>query len=182
MSYTDEILQFNRQFVAEQKYEPYLTTKYPNKHIAVLSCMDTRLTELLPAALNCKNGDIKIIKNAGGVISHPFGSVVRSLLVAIYELDVHEILVIGHYDCGMQNTGPTEMIEKMKQRGIQQQEIDFIRYCGIDLDRWLQGFADPRESVQASVDILRMHPLIPKDVLITGFVMDPATGRLDPLD
>lgn len=67
----DEILQFNREFVANKGYEPFVTTKYPHKKIAILSCMDTRLTALLPAALGIKNGDIKLIKNAGGIISHP---------------------------------------------------------------------------------------------------------------
>ena len=62
--------------------------------------MDTRLTELLPAALGIHNGDVKIIKNAGAVISHPFGSVIRSLLVAIIELGVEEVMVIAHSDCG----------------------------------------------------------------------------------
>lgn len=33
--------------------------------------MDTRLVELLLAALGLKNGDVKMIKNAGGVITHP---------------------------------------------------------------------------------------------------------------
>ena len=61
--------------------------------------MDTRLTELLPAALGIKNGDVKIIKNAGAIISHPFGSVIRSLLVAIYELGVYEVMIFGHTDC-----------------------------------------------------------------------------------
>lgn len=56
--------------------------------------MDTRLTELLPAALGIRNGDVKIIKNAGGVISHPFGSVIRSLMVAIYELGVKELWLL----------------------------------------------------------------------------------------
>lgn len=69
----DEILEFNKQFVANKGYEKYITNKYPDKKIAILSCMDTRLTELLPAALGIKNGDVKMIKNAGGVISHPFG-------------------------------------------------------------------------------------------------------------
>ena len=80
-------------------YEPYLTSKYPDKKLAILTCMDTRLIELLPAALGLKNGDAKIIKNAGGVITHPYGSVaVRSLLVAIIELGVEEVMVIGHTD------------------------------------------------------------------------------------
>ena len=98
-----EILEYNKQFVEEKKYEKYKTSKYPDKKIAILSCMDTRLTELLPAALGIKNGDVKIIKNAGGVVSHAFGSVVRSLLVAIFELGVEEIMVIGHTDCGVQH-------------------------------------------------------------------------------
>ena len=80
----DEILKFNREFVAGKGYEKFVTNKYPDKKIAILSCMDTRLTELLPAALGVKNGDVKMIKNAGGIISHPFGSVIRSLLVAIF--------------------------------------------------------------------------------------------------
>lgn len=82
----EEILAYNKQFVENKGYESYITNKYPDKKIAILSCMDTRLTALLPAALGIKNGDVKMIKNAGGVISHPFGSVIRSLLVAIFEL------------------------------------------------------------------------------------------------
>lgn len=58
----DEILEFNKQFVANKGYEKYITNKYPDKKIAILSCMDTRLTELLPAALGIKNGDVKMIK------------------------------------------------------------------------------------------------------------------------
>ena len=87
----EEIIAFNKQFVENKGYEKYITNKYPDKKLAILSCMDTRLTELLPAALGLRNGDAKIIKNAGAVISHPFGSVIRSLLVAIYELGVEAV-------------------------------------------------------------------------------------------
>ena len=61
MSMIDEILAFNKEFVAGKGYEKYITNKYPDKKIAILSCMDTRLTELLPAALCIKNGDVKMI-------------------------------------------------------------------------------------------------------------------------
>ena len=63
----EDILKYNKEFVEKKAYEPYLTSKYPDKKLAILTCMDTRLTELLPAALGIKNGDAKIIKNAGGV-------------------------------------------------------------------------------------------------------------------
>lgn len=62
----DEILQCNKDFIANKVYEKFFTSKFPNKKVAVISCMDTRLTELLPAALGLKNGDAKIIKNIEG--------------------------------------------------------------------------------------------------------------------
>jgi hypothetical protein len=56
----------------------------------VVTCMDTRLTTLLPAALSIKPGDAKIIKNAGAIVSHPFGGIMRSVIVALYELKADE--------------------------------------------------------------------------------------------
>ena len=43
----DELLKFNREFVKSKGYERFITNKYPDKKIAIVSCMDTRLTELL---------------------------------------------------------------------------------------------------------------------------------------
>ncbi len=182
MSRVDDILEFNRCFVENKGYEKFNTTKYPNKKIVILSCMDTRLTGLLPAALNLQNGDVKMIKNAGALITNPFGSVMRSLLVAIYELGVDEILVINHYDCGMQGINPKAIIQKMLERGIDSKELEFLHYLGIDIDKWLQGFDDPHISVKETVKMIRMHPLVPKDVSVSGFLIDPVTGKLDLIE
>ena len=57
----EDILAYNKRFVAEKGYEKYITNKYPDKKIAILSCMDTRLTALRPASLGIKNGDVKMI-------------------------------------------------------------------------------------------------------------------------
>ncbi len=174
----EEMLAYNKQFVAEKRYEQYAASKYPNKKIAILTCMDTRLVELLPAALGLKNGDVKIIKNAGGVVTNPFGSVIRSLLVAIIELGVEEIMVIGHTDCGVQHIDSEQMIEHMKQRGISQESIDLMKYCGIDFARWLAGFDTVEQSVTDTVETIRNHPLMPRDVRIGGYVIDTDTGAL----
>ena len=58
----DTMLEFNKGFVERKEYEAYRTDKLPDKKLAVLSCMDTRLTSLLPAALNFKNGDVRLLK------------------------------------------------------------------------------------------------------------------------
>ena len=81
----DEILDYNRRFVEEHHYKPYETSKYPDRKIAILTCMDTRLTHLLPAAMGLKNGEVKLIKNAGGIVFSPYDTTVRSLLIAILD-------------------------------------------------------------------------------------------------
>ena len=174
----EQIVEYNKKFVENKGYEPYLTSKYPNKKLAVLTCLDTRLTELLPAALGLKNGDAKIIKNAGGVITHPYGSVVRSLLVAILELGVEQVMVIGHTDCGVQGMDGNELLEELVERGIDKEHIDIVRHSGIDLEKWLGGFESVEKSVEETVHTLKAHPLMPKDIEIKGFIMDSETGEL----
>jgi carbonic anhydrase len=182
MSTIDEILAHNKTFVEEKGYLKYSTDKYPDKKLAIVSCMDTRLTELLPAALGLKNGDAKIIKNAGGVISHPFGSVIRSLLVAVFELGVKTIMVVGHSNCGAQHMNSDDMICHMLNAGISQDHIDMMHYCGIDFETWLQGFDDGEESVRATVRTIAHHPLIPETITVRGFIIDSTTGKLTPVE
>ena len=138
------------------------------------------LPELLPAALGIRNGDVKMIKNAGGMITGPFDSAVRSLLVGIIELGVEEVMVIGHTDCGVAHINADMMIRHLIQRGISQDHIDMMRYCGIDFEAWLRGFDCVENSVAETVDLLRNHPLMPADVTIRGYVINTETGELTP--
>ena len=177
----EEILKYNREFVEREGYRQFETSKYPDKKIAIVTCMDTRLTHLLPAALGIKNGDVKMIKNAGGTITNPFDSTVRSLLVAIYELGVNEIMVIGHTGCGVQGMNAEEMLHLMRQRGIDEEHISLMRHCGIDLDSWLHGFDDTDAAVLETVDLIANHPLVPKDIRVAGYIIDSTTGELSPL-
>lgn len=178
----DKIIEFNKQFVASKSYEQYITDKYPNKRLAVLSCMDTRLTELLPAALGLKNGDAKIIKNAGGLVISAFDSAIRSLIVAVYELGVNEIMVVAHSNCGACHMSFEHFHHEMLARGISDQTLDTIRKCGINLNAWLEGFKDTPESVRRTVETIKTHPLMPKDIIVRGFIIDSETGELSEIE
>ena len=175
MNTIDSILQFNRQFVVSKGYEPYLTDKFPAKKLAVLSCMDTRLTVLLQEALGLKNGDAKIIKNAGAVIPSPWDSAMQSLIVAVYELGVEEIMVVAHTDCGACNMSFGHFREEMLKRGIPEANL---QRTDVNLDRWLEGFHDTEASVRATVEAIAHHPLMSADITVRGFIMETLTGEL----
>ena len=175
MKTIDEIIRFNRDYVEAKAYEPHLTDKYPDRKLAVLSCMDTRLSVLLQEALGLKNGDAKIIKNAGAVIPTPWDSAMRSLIVAVYELGVEEIMVVAHSGCGACHMSFGHFRKEMLERGVP--EANLVR-DDIDLDAWLEGFHDPETSVRNTVASIKEHPLMPATITVRGFIMDSATGEL----
>ena len=181
MSLLKDILAHNAEFVRRKEYEPFLTDRFPDKKLVVLTCMDTRLIELLPHAMNLRNGDAKVIKNAGAIVSHPFGSVMRSILVAVYELRVAEVAVVGHYGCGMTGLSCDRILEKAISRGVPPQTLQILQNAGLDLPNWLKGFNSPEDGVRQSVETIRKHPLLPKDVPVHGLMISPETGKLDLL-
>ncbi|MEK3890265.1 beta-class carbonic anhydrase [Bacillus sp. FSL K6-3431] len=179
MSLLTEILDHNKIFVEEKLYEQYATTKFPDKKLVILTCMDTRLVELLHKAMNMKNGDVKVVKTAGAVVKNPFGSIMRSILIAVYELKADEVYVVGHHDCGMSAIESDHMLETMAKRGVPEETFDIIKNSGIKLDQWLEGFDSVEDSVKHSVGMIQSHPLMVSDVPIHGLVIDPVTGELD---
>lgn len=179
MSKINHLLSHNRTFVRKKRYRDFVTDRFPDKRMVILTCMDTRLTELLPKALNLRNGDAKIIKNAGAIVSHPFGSVMRSILVAVYNLKADTILVIGHHDCGMTGLKAGTILKQAPKRGIRKKDIEAISQLGVNLENWLTGFRNVRTGVKQSIAIIKAHPLLPPKVKVRGFIMHPKTGQLE---
>jgi carbonic anhydrase len=182
MSLISEMLEHNAGFVERREYEAYQTTQFPNKKLVVVTCMDTRLGELLPKAMNLRNGDVKMIRVAGAVVLHPFGSVMRSILIAVYNLDAQEIAVVGHHDCGMVDLNSRVILEKAQREGISEDVLKTLDHSGIELAKWLSGFSRVEEGVRASVKTIRNHPLLPRRIAVHGMVMHPQTGKLDLLE
>ncbi|MFD1019164.1 beta-class carbonic anhydrase [Thalassobacillus hwangdonensis] len=182
MSVIDSILEHNKKFVEERGFEAYETTKFPDKKLVILTCMDTRLIELLPKAMNISNGDAKVVKNAGAILTDPFDSVMRSIIVALYELQADEVAVVGHYGCGMTGMNATPVVEKALDQGMEKSTLESLEYAGVDVEKWLKGFDDVEVSVKNSVDLIRRHPFLPKGTPVHGLVISPETGELTVVD
>lgn len=179
MRLLDTLLENNEKFVENKDYLNYQTSKTPDKKVLIVSCMDSRLTELTYKALGLKNGDIKQVKNAGAMITHPYGSTMRSILVAVYMLGVEEVIIMGHNDCGFGALKPEPILKEMHARGVSEEVINTLMHSGIDVVDWLQGFDSVEESVEENIKIVKQHPLMDKNVPVHGLVMDLGTGAVE---
>src|ERR1700757_2601241 len=102
MSIIDEALKANegysRSFKLGQLPMP------PAKKLAIVACMDARLT--VEPALGLNTGDAHIIRNAGGIVTD---DAIRSLLVSHYLLGTQEFMIINHTDCGLMKATEAEL-------------------------------------------------------------------------
>lgn len=179
MSKLEQIMEYNKNFINNKDYEKYVTTKIPKKKMVILSCMDTRLTELLPKAMNIKNGDAKIIKDAGATVMHHFGGIMRSILVAVYEFGVEDVFVVGHHGCGMSNLDTTDLVNKMMEMGIKKETLLTLNNGGINVESWLHGFESVEVSIKESVSMIKSHPLLPQNIKVHGLIMNSETGEIE---
>jgi len=140
----------------------------PKKKLAIVTCMDTRLVNFLSEKLGIAQGDAKVIKNAGNIITE---DVIRSLVVAVYLLDVEDIMIVGHTDCGMAAADFEIVKKKMVERGA---NPNFTP----DFEAWLGRMHCEETNVVEGVELLKNHPAFPKDINIDGYIMDIETGDL----
>jgi len=180
MSVLKDILAANEAFCAappiDYTREDVKASKLPQKQVAIITCMDTRLVNFLEPALGIQRGEAKVIKTAGNSVTGVFDGVIRSLMVCVYELGVKEILVIGHHECGMAKTTSQSLTEAMLSRGVPKEAVHMIAK---ELREWADEFQHPEQNVRDTVEAIRLNPLIPADVPVHGLIFHPRTGKLD---
>src|ERR1700684_397059 len=108
MSVIDEVLAANE--IYSRTHELRKLTPRPERKLAVLTCMDTRLSI---RTLGLSTGDAHIIRNAGGIVTE---DTLRSLVVSHYLLGTEQIMVINHTDCGLMLTTEQDLRARIQNR------------------------------------------------------------------
>lgn len=158
MSEIDDLVAHNRAYVARHGHRVLPTA--PRRHLAVLTCMDSRLD--LFGALGLDLGEVHLIRNAGGQATE---DAVRSLLLSQRLLGTRSVMVIHHTRCGLEN----------------QVEEDLGAELGATIGQRppfrLGAFRDVDEDVRATVAALAASPFVDNTEL-RGFVFDVDDGVL----
>ena len=158
MSAIDELLSHNRSYVKTHGHRELPTA--PRLHLAVLTCMDSRLD--LFGALGLDLGEVHLMRNAGGIASD---DAVRSLLLSQRLLGTRAVMVIHHTRCGLETFDEETLHEEITST------------LGARPPFRLGAYLDVEEDVRATVATLRSSPFI-DDTEIRGFVFDVDDGEL----
>ena len=164
MSVIEDVLAANE--IYSRTHELRSLTPRPARKLAVLTCMDTRLSI---RTLGLQEGDAHIIRNAGGIVTDDS---LRSLVISHYLLGTEEIMVINHTDCGLMHATEDELRTRIQNRTGTAAVAPAFFYA----------FQNIEENVRHQLQKLRTHPWIPASVAVRGFVYDVTSGHLREIE
>jgi carbonic anhydrase len=130
--------------------------------LAVVTCMDSRISPL--DMLGLTPGDAKILRNAGARVTD---DVLRTLVLAVYLLEVSRVLVVAHTDCRMTKVTDEEVHQEILARGVDTRSLEF------------RTTRDQRAELLGDVQKIRSSPYLPPDLAVGGCIYDVATGLIE---
>jgi carbonic anhydrase len=150
-----------------------------NRRLWVLACMDERLP--VNEALGIRDGDAHVFRNAGGLVTD---DALRSAMLTTHFFDTREIIVINHTECGMMTATGAYLTEALRAKGIDPDSVPIdpalpeLKLAPGAFSKWIRMFANVDETCVEQVELLRQSPLIPKEIVIHGYVWEVETMSL----
>jgi carbonic anhydrase len=175
----DEVLKANSEYASSFGDKATLGMP-PKRRFAILTCMDARLDPAKYAGL--AEGDAHVIRNAGGRASD---DAIRSLVISYKLLGTKEWFVVHHTDCGME-TFTDDVMRGLLRNSLRTAQFKDGKWVdpGMNEGRvegeyidWLT-IGNLERSVVDDVRHIRMHPLVPQDIPIYGYIFDVKSGQL----
>jgi carbonic anhydrase len=161
MSVIDHALKANRNYA--KKYDPKLGGR-PTPKIAVVTCMDPRLSDL-PGILGLSHADLDVIRTGGPAVTE---DVLGELVVSTRIIGAKEIMLLNHTGCGFTTFTDDELNTKLATSTGDPSPAP-MRFF---------SYKDPEQNTREQIEKVRSHPWIAKDVPVRGFIFDVETGLL----
>ena len=161
VSIIDRALKANEQYA--RTYDRS-TGGHPHPKIAIVTCMDPRLSDL-ERILGLKNADMDVIRTGGPAVTD---DVLGELIVSTRVLGSKEIMLLNHTGCGFTTFTDDELNEKLSA----------LTGDATPSPMRLFSYKDPETHTKEQIVRVRSHSWIAKDVPVRGFIFDVDTGRL----
>src|SRR3954471_24300618 len=159
MSIIDNAVEANRRYA--KTHDP-AAAKRPAPKIAVVTCMDPRLSDL-PAILGLPHADIDVIRTGGPAVTE---DVLGELIVSTRVLGTTEIMLLNHTGCGFTTFTDPELNARLSALtgDASPAPMRFFSY------------KDPEQNTREQMVKVRSHPWIAKEVPVRGVIFDVETG------
>nr|WP_309100628.1 carbonic anhydrase [Fredinandcohnia onubensis] len=152
------------------------------KKTLFITDMESGLEPILQEETNVQPENMLMIQSYGPLISHPFGEIMRSIILAIYQENVEEIFVVGTTN---KHNNLDDAQRQLKLPAVNKiimddkiKTVDYLfknvkpEFVEASVSDWLDGSGNDAECIKKSIEKIRQHPLVPPYVKIHSLVVN----------
>lgn len=140
---------------------PDISSAIPSKHLAIVTCMDSRIDTFRIFGL--RPGEAHILRNAGGLVTE---DMLRSLVLSQRLLKTREVILMHHTKCGLHGTDETQFAAEIAAEIGEPPPYAFGAFTDLD------------EAVRRAIARVREHAFLPHRGHVSGYVYDVDDGSL----
>ncbi len=154
-----------------------------NRRLWICACMDERLPLDDALGIRGDRGDAHVFRNAGGLIT---ADAIRSAMLSCRFFGTTEIVIVNHTECGMMAARAQTLVAALEAQGLNLDDLQLepglpeLKLEKGSLAKWLKTFENVDEVCALQVEYVRNHPLIPKEVSVSGWIWEVESARLRP--
>ena len=157
------------------------------KKVLFVMGIDHNLVRLLNEETNLNKENMMIMQRYHPVISHPFDDLMRDIIIAVYQENVEEIVVVYTNDDQQNTQDILNKLVKTKELTDKIQTLDYLfkntkpEFPKSKVSEWLQGGKTLTEEVQKTVNMIRHHPLLPSDIKVKELFIEQENEKLSEM-
>lgn len=109
---------------------------------------------------------------------------IRSAMLTCNFFGTKEIVILQHTQCGMLSANALDLEKAFRAKGIDTDNIALdptlpeLKLEKGAFAKWIGMMDDVDETCMKTVETFKNHPLIPKDVVVSGWIWEVETRRL----
>ena len=171
-----------KHFDARRHYGP---DGHNDKSLWVLACMDERLPVDQALGIHADSpvggGDAHLFRNAGGIVTD---DAIRSAMLTCNFFGTKEIVIVQHTQCGMLSANASDLEQAFRDKGIDPDAISLdptlpeLTLEKGSFAKWIGMMDDVDKACIKTIETFKNHPLITKDVVVSGWIWEVETSRL----
>ncbi|MFD2214747.1 hypothetical protein [Metabacillus endolithicus] len=150
--------------------------------VLIITGFNSSLHAIYQSITKREQEDMIVLSSYNAELSQTYSCMIRSIIMLVLSEQIDEIYFIGEKSNNDLLLNEEELLARMREKGVNTNILSTLNYLqvgGGNVIKWLTGENNMETIIKKNMNLVQMHPLIPKSIAVHGVVVDRKTNRIE---
>lgn len=150
--------------------------------VLIITGFNSSLHAIYQSITKREQEDMIVLSSYNAELSQTYSCMIRSIIMLVLSEQIDEIYFIGEKSNNDLLLNEEELLARMREKGVNTNILSTLNYLqvgGGNVIKWLTGENNMETIIKKNMNLVQMHPLIPKSIAVHGIVVDTKTNHIE---